>query len=62
VGWLAPGKPVHTPYGWHHIKLIETRAATAPPFDQVKAQLAANLQQDRNRKVLDDSLQNVQSR
>ena len=55
-------KPVHTPYGWHLINLLETRAASAPPFDQVKAQLAANLQQERYQKVLDDSLRNAQVR
>jgi len=32
------------------------------PFDQAKSQLAADLQQERYRKVLDDSLKNVQSR
>ena len=57
---LKPGQytktPVHTPYGWHVIELIETRPASPPPFDQVKAQLAANLQQARYQKFLDDSL------
>jgi peptidyl-prolyl cis-trans isomerase C len=52
-------KPVHTPYGWHIIKLLETRPGTAPPFDQVKAQLAENLQQERYQKFLDDSLKSA---
>jgi len=55
AGQLAP-KPVHTIYGWHLIKLIETRVATAPPFDQVKAQLATTLQQERYGKFLAGSL------
>ena len=66
VKLLKPGqftaKSVHTIYGWHLIKLIETRAASAPPFDQVEAQLAANLQRDRYRTFLDDSLNNAQTR
>jgi peptidyl-prolyl cis-trans isomerase C len=37
---LKPGEythvPVQTPYGWHVIKLVETRALTPPPFDSVK--------------------------
>ena len=57
---LKPGQytktPVHTPYGWHVIELIEVRPASPPPFDQVKAPLATNLQQERYQKFLDDSL------
>ena len=42
---LKPGDyttvPVHTQYGWHVIKLEETRPVTPPPFDnpQIKQQL-----------------------
>jgi peptidyl-prolyl cis-trans isomerase C len=57
---LKPGaftsKPVHTLYGWHVIKLIETRQAAAPSFDQVKAQLAANLRAERYTRFLEGSL------
>jgi peptidyl-prolyl cis-trans isomerase C len=57
---LRPGsftpRPVQTPYGWHVIKLLETRAAQVPPLEQVRAQLAVNLQEARYRKFLDDSL------
>lgn len=60
---LKPGQytktPVHTPYGWHVIELIESRPAAPPPFDQVKAQLASNLQQARHQKFLDDSLKSA---
>ena len=57
---LKPGKitsrPVHTIYGWHVIKLLEVRAAAPPPFEQVKAQLTANLQQARYKKFLESAL------
>jgi peptidyl-prolyl cis-trans isomerase C len=57
---LKPGefhaKPVHTAYGWHIIKLIESRSAAPPPFEQVQAQLALNLQQERYRAFLAESL------
>jgi peptidyl-prolyl cis-trans isomerase C len=63
VQGLKPGsiteKPVHTPYGWHTILLLEVRTAAAPPYDQVKAQLAENLQQQHYRKFLDDALQSA---
>jgi peptidyl-prolyl cis-trans isomerase C len=32
-------EPVQTQYGWHVIQLEDTRDATPPPFEQVKAQL-----------------------
>jgi peptidyl-prolyl cis-trans isomerase C len=32
-------EPVQTQYGWHVIKLEDTRDVTPPPFDQVKPQL-----------------------
>jgi peptidyl-prolyl cis-trans isomerase C len=36
-------EPVQTQYGWHIIKLEETRDVTPPPFEQVKAQVTKNL-------------------
>ena len=36
-------EPVQTQYGWHIIKLEDTREVTPPPFDQVKAQVSKNL-------------------
>jgi peptidyl-prolyl cis-trans isomerase C len=40
---LKPGEythiPVKTDYGWHVIKLLETRPLTPPPFDSVKDRL-----------------------
>jgi peptidyl-prolyl cis-trans isomerase C len=38
-------EPVQTQYGWHIIKLEDTRDVTPPPFDQVKAQVQKNLVQ-----------------
>lgn len=32
--------PVQTEYGWHVIRLVDTRQATPPPFEQVKDQMA----------------------
>ena len=36
-------EPVQTQYGWHIIKLEDTREVTPPPFEQVKAQVTKNL-------------------
>jgi len=59
---LKPGQitmhPVHTIYGWHVIKMLESRSAAVPPFDQVKAQLAANLEQARYKQFLESALTN----
>jgi len=37
-GEITP-KPVQTQYGWHIIRLEDTREVQPPPFDQVKGQL-----------------------
>ena len=37
--------PVKSDFGWHIIKLEETRAATPPPYESVKAQLGPMVQQ-----------------
>lgn len=45
---MKPGTisaPIKTDFGWHLIKLIETRIAEAPPLDEVRAELAAELEQ-----------------
>ena len=51
VAALKPGDythiPVKTPYGWHVIRVLETRPGAVPPFEDVRAQLATNLQQQR---------------
>jgi peptidyl-prolyl cis-trans isomerase C len=38
--------PVKTQFGWHVIKLNESRIKEAPTLEQVRAQLEAQLQQD----------------
>ncbi len=52
-------QPIKTAYGWHVVRLIESRPVTPPSFEQVKAQLAVTLQQERWRKFLDESLQQI---
>lgn len=45
---LAPGEtsaPVQTQFGWHIVRLMDTRQADAPPFEVVRDQLTAELQQ-----------------
>jgi len=43
-------EPVQTQFGWHIIKIDDTREATPPPFDQVKQQLTNQIIQ---KKLLD---------
>lgn len=52
-------KPVHTPYGWHLIKLLETRPSKSPPLEDLKPQLIANLQQARYQRFLDSAFANT---
>ncbi len=42
----AISEPVQTQFGWHVIKLNETRLAEAPPLDAVRAELTDQLQRD----------------
>lgn len=37
--------PVKTQFGWHLVKLIETRSATAPTLDTVRDELSADIRQ-----------------
>lgn len=39
------GGPIQTQFGWHLVKLNETRVAEAPSLDDVRAELAAELEQ-----------------
>ncbi len=50
VKTLEKGKvaaPVETQFGWHVIKLIDSREATPPSFDDIKAELAVQVRRDR---------------
>ncbi|HEX5513827.1 MAG TPA: peptidylprolyl isomerase [Gammaproteobacteria bacterium] len=51
VQQLQPGayskEPVQTQFGWHIVKLEETRAVTPPPLDEVRQQLSALVVQER---------------
>jgi peptidyl-prolyl cis-trans isomerase C len=39
--------PVHTQYGWHIIRLDDTRDITPPPLDQVRTQIVQQIQQEK---------------
>ena len=44
--------PVQTQFGWHVIKLVDTRAAQPLPYDKVKDGLQKNLQQRNLEKMM----------
>ncbi|MCO4880346.1 peptidylprolyl isomerase [Paraburkholderia caribensis] len=39
--------PVHTQFGWHIILVDDVRQTPPPPFEQVKAQIAQQMQQEK---------------
>ncbi|MFC0397084.1 peptidylprolyl isomerase [Paraburkholderia rhizosphaerae] len=39
--------PVHTQFGWHIIRVDDTRETPPPPLDQVKAQIVQQMQQEK---------------
>jgi peptidyl-prolyl cis-trans isomerase C len=47
-------KPVQTQYGWHVIKLEDTREVTPPDFEQVKDRLGVIVQQNKLRAYVDE--------
>jgi peptidyl-prolyl cis-trans isomerase C len=55
---LAPGEltrePVHSEFGWHVIKLEESRASSAPPFEEVKDRVKTYVQQKKLQEHLDE--------
>jgi peptidyl-prolyl cis-trans isomerase C len=57
VSAMAPGSysktPVQTQFGWHVIKLEETRDAAGPPFEAVKTQIANMMQSMQVRSYLE---------
>jgi peptidyl-prolyl cis-trans isomerase C len=60
VAKLAKGKftlePVKTQFGYHVILLEDTRTKQAPTFEQVKPQLAKQMQEQNLKKLLDDMM------
>ena len=60
---LQPGQtteaPVQSQFGWHVIKLEESRAAAAPPFDEVKERVKMLVQRKRLQAYLDDLRKNA---
>ena len=58
VAALQPGQltaaPVQSQFGWHVIKLEESRAAAAPPFDEVKDRVKVLIQRKKLQSYLDE--------
>ena len=46
--------PAQTQFGWHVIKLVDTRPAQPLPYDKVKDGLQKNLQQRNLEKMMTD--------
>ena len=60
---LKPGQitqtPVHTRFGWHVIKLEQTRVAPPPPIDEVRDEIRQQIIQEGVAKVLASAKQGV---
>ena len=52
-------KPVQTQYGWHIIRLEETRDLAAPAFDNVRQRLEQMVQQKKFRAYTDELMKNA---
>jgi len=63
VSTLEKGKfteePVQSQFGWHVIKLEDTRIPTAPAFDEVKDRVKAIVQRKRLQAYMDDLKKNA---
>jgi peptidyl-prolyl cis-trans isomerase C len=57
---LKPGQythtPVKTPFGWHIIKLEDTREVSPPPYDQVRQRLEQSVLQKKFKSYTDELL------
>lgn len=60
---LEPGQvteePVQTQFGWHVIKLEESRASAAPPFEEVKDRVKVLVQRKKLQAYLDELRQSA---
>jgi peptidyl-prolyl cis-trans isomerase C len=60
---LKPGEvtsePVQSQFGWHVIKLEDSRASTAPPFEEVKDRVEVLVQRKKLQAYLDDLRKNA---
>jgi peptidyl-prolyl cis-trans isomerase C len=45
-------EPVQSQFGWHVIKLVDTRALQVPPFDKVKEGIERTIQQRKLEKYM----------
>jgi peptidyl-prolyl cis-trans isomerase C len=63
VAALQPGQmteaPVQSQFGWHIIKLEESRATAAPPFEEVKDRVKVFVQRKKLQTYLDDLRKNA---
>jgi parvulin-like peptidyl-prolyl isomerase len=53
------GEPVRTQFGWHVIKVTDTKPAGTASFDEVKKQLMAYLEKDKQRKAVQALLKSM---
>ncbi len=49
------GGPVQTQFGWHLVRLNETRKKGAPPFEEVRGELAQQIQRTAVEALLDEA-------
>jgi len=47
-------EPVKTEFGWHVIKINDTRKVDIPPYDKIKGDVARLIQQDRLKKKVEE--------
>jgi peptidyl-prolyl cis-trans isomerase C len=63
VSALQPGQtteaPVQSQFGWHIIKLEESRATAAPPFEEVKDRVKVFVQRKKLQTYLDELRKNA---